>query len=98
MTQVVVRHRITVVDDFRNIESFLSYQRFGALEIWDVSVVGAPHPGYNAPGAAIRVYLNFMLVGVYTRRQDALASIQALITGCPSTPGPLADPFLEAVR
>lgn len=38
--------RITVINEFRNATAFVSYRRYGELEIWDASCSRGPAPSY----------------------------------------------------
>lgn len=94
MTQNL-HYRVEVVNDFINTAGFVSYRRYGELQIWDASRTSSLHRGYQKSTDQIRVYLNHSLVGEFFETAQAEALIRRLVREAPVDIGMYLDRLIE---
>lgn len=80
---VVLKYRISVIDDFRDTFSFIDAKLYGENYFFGAGKFGGNHRGYQKSDDAIWVFVNYVKVGVFKNRQEARAFIQKLIDDCP---------------
>lgn len=83
MSEDYQRYRIGVINDYRQTFSFVDYQDFGAMQVWDACWVKGEHRGYNKASDSIGVFLNFKMVGEFKDTASAEALLRKLLREAP---------------
>ena len=81
---IVLRHRIGIINDFKEKTTVLDFQKYGQMEILDAFEIGGQHRGYQVPEDAIHIFLNFKKVAVVKSKAEAVNILNKLIQQCPA--------------
>lgn len=80
----MIFYRIGVLNDFKNTHSFLQFQDYGELKVFDASCTKGTHRGFQKESDSIAVFLNFEKVLDTKVKEQALAMAQDLIAKAPA--------------
>ena len=83
--EIYAKFRLSIDNGFRNEFSYVSYRRWGAMEVWEGGRYRNPcNPSTTKSGAGIEVWFNWELIGTYKSYDEARGMIGKLLLAAPA--------------
>lgn len=87
--ELYAKFRLSIDNGFRDEFSYVSYRRWGAMELWEGGRYR--NPSTSKTSACIEVWFNWELVGAYKSYDEARGTIRRLLLAAPASLHDLAQ-------